>query len=360
MAPYVCFNLLLGFLWILSNNSLGKYMICIKGRAVCKCKELLIVIAIIATSLFMGMRGPFTADHKSYQLLFDETSQRSFKDILVHKVYTERGFLFFNKFIGLFTGNADVFMCVESVVFIALIVKVARKYKNSDFILFLLLFVNAGIYFQSFNMIRQALAAGIVFVALRLLGNGNAKAYILVVILAMTVHTSSIIMLAVLPLLQLKVNKKNGLMMISIGGIVFFLIGKIVELVQRYRYANYDYGMGHGTINAFLVQWTLCIIVAIAIHNGAINIDEKHNIVLINSMWMYLVFSFATLSIYQMSRICYFFSTPMLILVSKAFEKWKGKFGILLRIGLVFMLILYSYVWLSGTGYDPYYTFLQT
>lgn len=360
MTPYICLNMLLSILWLLSNDRRREYTLCVKKHVICSRKDIYAIAATTAVALFMGLRGAFTADHKSYELLFSETSHRTVKNILVHRVYTERGFLLLNKFISLFTSNADLFMCIESVIFIVLVVIVARKYKNNDFILFFLLFVNAGIYFQSFNMIRQALAAGIVLIALRLLGNGNIKGYMLVIILATTVHTSSLIMFVVLPLLQLRVNVKNGLKMTAIGFIVVASIGKIVELVQRYRYAGYSYGMGHGTINAFLVQWTLCIVVVIAIHNRVIDVADKQNIVLINSMWIYLIFSFATLSIYQMSRICYFFSTPMLLLVGKAFENLKGKFGIILRLVLVGMLILYSYVWLSGTGYEPYYTFLQT
>ena len=358
MIPYICLNMLLAILWLFSNDRRRECTFYVKKHVICSRENIFTIVATTAVALFMGLRGAFTADYKSYELLFSETSLRTVKDIIFHKGYAERGFLLLNKLISLFTGNADAFMCIESIIFIVFIVKVARKYKNSDFILFLLLFVNAGIYFQSFNMVRQALAAGIVFVALRLLGDGNVKGYILVVILATTVHTSSIIMFAALPLLQLRANVKNGLKMTAVGAIVVVSIGKVVELVQRYRYANYDYGMGHGTINAFLVQWTLCIVVIIAIHNRAIDVADKHNIVLINSMWMYLIFSFATLRVYQMSRICYFFSTPMLLLVSKAFESWKGKLGIILRLALVGMLILYSYVWLSGTGYDPYYTFL--
>ena len=76
-------------------------------------------------------------------------------------------------------------------------------------------------------------------------------------------------------------------------------------------------------------------------------------------MWMYLIFSVATLSVFQMSRICYFFSTPLLVLVGMSIEKIQGKSGVVIKIGVIVILILYSYIWLSGTGYDPYYTFLQ-
>ena len=341
MIAYLGLNVVLVGLWIFSRvKETENCHICVGKRQLCTAQDVIQIMAAITVALFMGLRGPFTSDHKNYMSLFYETLQRSLSDIVTKRVYTERGYLVFNKAISIFTHDANVFMCIEAIVFIAVIMIIAKKSKCDDFLMFTLLFVNAGIYFQSFNMIRQAFAASIVFSALRRLGDGDKRGYIILVLLATTIHTSSIIMLLALPLLQLRIDLKNG-------------------LVQKYRYANYSYGMGHGTINAFLVQWAICILVLIAIYNRQVNVQDGHNIVLVNSMWLYIISSVATLNVYQMSRICYFFSTPMLLLASNAIGTWPEKSGRFLRIGVVALLVLYSYVWLSGTGYDPYYTFFS-
>ena len=360
MIPYLGLNVVIAGLWIFSRlKETENCHICVGKRQLCTTQEMIRVMAVIIVALFMGLRGPFTSDHKNYMGLFYETLQRSLSDIVTKRVYTERGYLVFNKAISIFTHDANVFMCIEAIVYIVAIMIVAKKSKCDDFLMFTLLFVNAGIYFQSFNMIRQAFAACIVFSALKRLGDGNKRGYIILVLLATTIHTSSIIMLLALPLLQLRINLKNGLKMVCIGVVSLLSLGKVIELVQKYRYANYSYGMGHGTINAFLVQWAICILVLIAIYNRQVDVQDGQNIVLINSMWLYIISSVATLNVYQMSRICYFFSTPMLLLASNAIGTWPGKSGLFLRVGVVALLVLYSYVWLSGTGYDPYYTFFS-
>lgn len=358
MAPYLGLNMVLVVLWLLSKTNVEKNNICVGKYILCTMQNAIQGCSFLVMALFMGARGAFTSDHNNYIELFRETIQRTFFDIVTNPVYTETGYIIFNKVVGFMTNNANYFMCIESIIFIAIIIAVANKIKCEDYLLFDLLFIDAGIYFQAFNMVRQALAAGVIFIALKLLGDRNVKGYIFFVILATTIHTSSIIMLAVLPLLLLRINIQNAMKMIAIGMIVTLSIDKLIEIVQHYKYANYPYGMTNGTINAFLVQWTICLFTIIAVYVRKIDIEDTHNIVFVNSMWLYIIFSIATLKVYQMSRICYFFSTPMLFLASNAIGGWKGKSGMILRIGMVALLVLYSYAWLSGTGYDPYYTFL--
>ena len=307
MIAYLGLNVVLVGLWIFSRvKETENCHICVGKRQLCTAQDVIQIMAAITVALFMGLRGPFTSDHKNYMSLFYETLQRSLSDIVTKRVYTERGYLVFNKAISIFTHDANVFMCIEAIVFIAVIMIIAKKSKCDDFLMFTLLFVNAGIYFQSFNMIRQAFAASIVFSALRRLGDGDKRGYIILVLLATTIHTSSIIMLLALPLLQLRIDLKNGLKMVCIGVVALLSLGKVIELVQKYRYANYSYGMGHGTINAFLVQWAICILVLIAIYNRQVNVQDGHNIVLVNSMWLYIISSVATLNVYQMSPYLYY------------------------------------------------------
>lgn len=359
MIPYLCLNLILVSLWLLSESRKTHYRIQIGRKFIIKEKELNKLLCVSLIAVFMGLRGEFTSDYSNYCELFSETIRRSVFDILTNRVYTETGFLIFCKLVGTITSNPNIFMFIEAVLFVSIVAWSADKYVDNAFLLFIILFVNAGIYFLSYNMLRQALAAAVIFYALHLLGSGNVKGYIVVVLFATTIHTSSLVMLAVFPLLVQKINFVNDIKMMALGVVTVLTLGKVIEFVQRFRYADYNYGMEQGTVNAFVVQWTICALIVIAIQKGTINIEDKQNIVLINSMWLYIIFSVTALAVYQMSRICYFFSTPMLLLASKIIEKMKGKNGSLIKFGVVTVLVLYNYVWLSGTGYDPYYTFLQ-
>lgn len=308
--------------------------------------------------LFMGLRGSFTSDYSSYCDIFLDTVPKSFWEAITGYAYQEKGFLLLNKVVGCFTSNPNVFLFLEAFLFVSLIMLVGMKLTD-HVMMFALLFVNAGIYFHSFNMVRQALAAAVVFVAISALLEKKNVWFVLLTLIAVSVHTTAIIILVLWPVLVQKVNLRNIARTVLITAIVFVSMDKIVAFVKNFRYGDYSYGLDGGTVNAFVFQLAICAFSWFICWKGLIDVRERKYQILLNCSLLYFMFSALTLSVAQMSRMMYFFSAPMLLLDCEAVCRVHGKYRVLVQGGLIVLLVLYMYVWLSGTGYEPYWTFLQ-
>ena len=151
-------------------------------------------LCCVVLSLFMGMRNDFTADYNSYAGEFQKNAAQSFKGVITDNDYMELGYRILNKVIGIFSTNIGVYMTIIASAFVFLIILEGRKEVISIYI-YILLFVNCGIYFLTFNLMRQGLAAAIAYAATDYLRRGNRRKYFIAIIIATSIHTSAIVML---------------------------------------------------------------------------------------------------------------------------------------------------------------------
>lgn len=361
MLPYLVVDAILILLYLLEEYgavACDKFRCIAKFKGLLEKKELYGYASVGIIGLFMGLRGSFTEDYSSYCDIFLDTIPNSFWEVLTGNAYQEKGFLLLNKVVGCFTSNPNVFLFLEAFLFVTLIMLVGMKLTD-HVMMFALLFVNAGIYFHSFNMVRQALAAAIAFVAIEALIEKKFIWFILLTVVAVSMHTTSVAVLVLWPIMVQKVNFKNIVRTVLLTAIVYLSMDKIIALVKHFRYSDYSYGLEGGTINAFIFQLAICVFTWFICWKGLINVQERKYQILLNCSLLYFMFSVLMLSVFQMSRITYFFSAPMLVLDCEAVYRVQGKYRILVQGGLIVLLVLYMYVWLSGTGYEPYWTFLQ-
>lgn len=359
MLPYVLLEIILVVLFLV-EQSREKYGTAAFGKYKWNMQRNVFLgwLAIGITGLFMGLRGSFTQDYSNYCDIFLDTIQKSFWQIATELTYQEKGYLFLNKAVGFFTSNPNVFLFIEAFIFVGLTIFVGMK-MTDHVMLFVLLFVNAGIYFHSFNMVRQALAAAVVFSAIEALVEKKTIKFVILVLLAVNIHTTAIAALVLWPLLVQEVNVRNIVRTVVITIVADVSLGTIIAFVQKFRYSGYTYGMEGGSINAFVFQAAICTFSWIVCGRGLIDVKERKYRILLNSSLLYCMFSVLMLSVSQLSRIMYFFSTPMLVLGGDAMYKVYGKSRVIVQTGIIALLVLYMYVWLSGTGYEPYWTFLQ-
>lgn len=110
---------------------------------------------------------------------------------------------------------------------------------NRSIIISLLLFYATGTYFDSFNGLRQYLAAAIVFWALRFIIEGKFKRWIVTVVCASLFHYTAIIVLPLYLIRKLDFSLKRSLIIIAaswFGGTVVYNVVAWVLQYTRYRY----------------------------------------------------------------------------------------------------------------------------
>lgn len=310
--------------------------------------------------VFLGFRGNFTTDYDNYSAYFVRIYENiSFRDIFSHSFEMEFGFILISKLIGCFTHSILVYHAILSFGLLLLFFRIYKKH-SALLWLSLLLFVNLGDYFGAMNLFRQVLAAAIIFSGFEFIVQKKYLSFLWLVIIAMTIHTTALVMLICYFILT---SKRTAFWNIGFGiaGIfVWIFLPSIVNLIGSIfsKYADYHYGMGQGSVNAVVAILVIYIFAEISINFFLTDYqrNEPLNLVLLNGTFLCLMFLILGVRIYMLTRIAYFFRPFVCLLVPNILSYYSDK-----RIRNVFIVviavfcILYTQLTLSGTGYDPYY-----
>lgn len=303
-----------------------------------------------------AFRGDFTTDYNNYSYLFRLYNRYDFFEIFQVELYQETGYILFNKIIGIFTDN--VLYLFISVSLIILLSFYSQFKKHSPYIwLSVLLFVTVGSYYTSFNIMRQIMAVAIVFSGSKYLYERKPLKYFLVVIIASLFHKTALIMIIFYYILNLRLSFKN-IITLLVGSIVTMLfLDNIIDVVQSRFYSVYtneSYGMtGMAFTNAVL---PIAILVFSLLNATKLKKNITKHRVWFNAVVFYAFFSVLGLKVQMVARLSEFFAPYILLLIPLIFfEMRNDELKVVWMMGLTALLVLYNYVVLSGTGYDPYY-----
>lgn len=319
------------------------------------------VLLFAVLFVFMGFRGDFTSDYNSYSLFFERLhTSVSFRDALTKAFTMEKGFVVVSKVISVFTSSQLCYHLIVSFILLLLYFRVFYKYSEM-FWLSILLFVNLGDYYGSMNLVRQSLAAAIMFNGFTLIENKNIIKYCLLVIIAASIHTSALIMVIAYFVLKIDTSKASRKVYIFASAIaVFALLNYVVIAIKILfpKYQNYHYGMGSGSFNAVVAPLAVYVFLLISLKLFTVNYDQRSlkNVILLNGTMLSVICLIWGTKVYMFTRLAYFFRPYMCLAVPgvlKCYPDEKVKRTVIAAICVI--AIAYTQVSLSGTGYDPYY-----
>src|SRR5690606_16453571 len=121
--------------------------------------------------------------------------------------YDEFGHMLFRKVISIFTENPQWYFAISATFIIFSIFVFIYKYSPNIY-LSVLLFVTIGGYFTSHNITRQYIAIAICLYGFSYIIKRNPIKYFLVVLVAISFHTSSIIMMPLYLLAKIPITRK--------------------------------------------------------------------------------------------------------------------------------------------------------
>ena len=134
----------------------------------------------------------------------------------------EFGYSFLNKLISLLTDDFRWVIIICAFLSIYFVAKVYIKYSN-DAILSIALFVTMSNFIMLFSGIRQVIAISLGMLAFEFTRNKKFVAFILVILLAMTFHTSAFMLAFMYPLYHIKFKKKHLIFVFPLlGGVWIF------------------------------------------------------------------------------------------------------------------------------------------
>ena len=238
-----------------------------------------------------SMRGDFTADYNNYIYLFNLYNQFDFLDIFKADFYQEIGYVTFSRLIGGFTSNELFLFGLMS--FLTLLAFFWQFKKYSAYIwLSVFMFVTVGSYYTSFNTMRQILAVAIIFAGSKFLYDRKFFKYLLVVSLAALFHKTALVMIVFYFLLNIKVNFRNTVAIITSLVLSFAFLNNLLAFAQQFFYEVYtsqSYGMsGLSFSNAIL---PLAFLAFTLIYIRHIDLQDNIKRIWVNAAIFYAFFS---------------------------------------------------------------------
>lgn len=186
-------------------------------------------IFLFALILVTGLRdGNATTDYLSYEYMYDIDYK------LVEPTFS--AMRFFTK--NILHGSIRTLMVIYA--FLAILLKwiVVKKYTSFPALSFVVLLGDLFMQ-QDFTQIRAAVAIGVFLLSLRYIYTRNLKKYLLMMLIAVMFHTSSLLMLPLYFLNPKKINKYLWLCFIFLGYVLTFIHFNPMEVAARFAGNNY-------------------------------------------------------------------------------------------------------------------------
>ena len=322
-------------------------------------------VIMIVLILFAGLRGDFTSDYNQYVNLFlYMVEYYDLSDIFSRGLFstsgsTETGFLLLIRFIGIFTKSEIVYMTVLSAITLLFYFSAFKRFSINPW-LSVLLFVGVGDYFASFNLTRQILAAGICFWAVKYIEENKFFKYLFWILLASTIHTTALIMIPMYFILKMQITRKNILLSLGSAALIWVALPSIISIFQSHlsKYDNYSFGMNQGTFNAVIPSLGMLIfaIFSITVINRSWDSNALRNRISFNaSLWAVIILSLCV-QVYIVFRMSFYLKPFLCVLIPNVLQGYRSKREqMVITIIICILTLLYTYITLSGTGYEPYY-----
>ncbi|WP_251629214.1 EpsG family protein [Niallia sp. MER TA 168] len=346
MLIYILIILILGLTYLF-RKSLSK-----------KLCNLIIIYIYIILSIVGGIRYNVGTDFELYESIFNRSTT-----IVYSSDFVEAGYLYINQVLFQLGFSFQFLLLIVSLFINFNFIKGSKKY-NDDVLGFLFFFVTTGIYFSSFNIMRQAIVISVFFLCINLFINKKYLPFTLIMLSSYLIHRSIIIVLIIVFLCIIK-TRIHPLRLFLTGlfivlGIINFsnndLIMKLFFfLPDKYQIYSSSIGNLDGINLINLVLPTIILLLIFIFYNKLI-IKNNKNFIFIRLFLIYyilLVFSTKYIDFY---RVAAYFEITLLVLIPQILDliKLKEKWFVDLVIVVLFSTYIIIKLLLGHYGVVPY------
>lgn len=243
--------------------------------------------------LFAGLRYLVGQDFKSYWWIYQS----------IESSVAEPGYVFLCKFLTFFGFGAQIHFLLLAGLTFFFIIKSLNLYDKKHIIFCIFLYLFAGFYIDSLNIVRQALAIAIFFYAGKFVEQAKLYRYVLWVIIASCFHLSAILLIPFYYVLNRQYSRYVILfaIIISVGISYTGIIGKFMGMLPIYtnylesgNVYNVNSNLGFGALCKYLIGFILILNKdRLASYSQYINIainSYSIYLILMGMMQEYLVF----------------------------------------------------------------------
>lgn len=185
------------------------------------------VLLSLVLILVAGLRYRVGTDYPAYYKGFLSYAEDFWNSL---KGFDEPGYRFMCRILAIFTSEPAVSIFFASLITIGISLIVI--YRHTDkLLLAILFFVFLGCWHNSFNAVRQCMAASIAFCGFQYARDKKLAKYILIIFLAFLFHRSAIIMLPLYFLINIDIKFKNILFLIAATVVVLLSYESIMPMI---------------------------------------------------------------------------------------------------------------------------------
>ncbi|MER2295053.1 MAG: EpsG family protein [Desemzia incerta] len=321
-------------------------------------KKLFLFLMTTQLILINGLRSMWIGtDTNRYFRYFNEV--RSFEKISSLFDYNmEIGYTLYQKAIGLITTDFNVFLLITAALIYIPVAFFVYNY-SKNFFLSYLLFITFEFFAFTLSGIRQSLAISIGLFAFHFAVQKKPKFFLFAVLLAISFHTSAVVLLMFYPLINVKLNTKH-LIFLTLTYTAFFIFRyRIGALLTIFYYDDrstsmiqqYDVSSGIGGVSLLLI---LLVILSLIFQN-VLNNNDRVLRASFNIMIIALFFQTLSAFSYLFTRLNMYFLILIIIFVPNIFQpistqkiRYNQKQLSFLKIVLKLILIIYFVYYYQG------------
>ena len=295
------------------RNKVGKIIYC--------------VIMGIALFITAALRRSTGFDYNDYGWLYIGYMSADINDI--GPTRHEKGYAMITKLLADYISDYQVIFIILALVFAVGAVFIAYKYLEKPWV-GVACFLTVGVYFVSFDFMRQMVAAFIIVYALRYLKKKQFFRYVLVLLFASCFHFSAFFMIPFYFLLRIKLTRITlGIYsVLTAVGVIFSW--NILEFVTKFLYKGYFLDLPdiiYGCNPATAIIYGILFFTAFLFRERLEKADPNNRI-LLNCLLFMFIFEIIGVKHSAVSRLSTLFVIPAaIILVPRLFKEIVNRFA---------------------------------
>lgn len=231
-------------------------------------------------------------DLREYERIFERCQRASLRELF--NMNWEPGYTVYNKLVSLITENYRLFLVVTAIIILYPIYKLYSDEKKFCFLL-IILFINMPCFLMIFSGLRQAIATSIGIWVYMTLENRKYLKSILLVFLAISFHTSAVVLFLLYPAYFIKIKTKHLLFIIPVLSMVLIFRQQIFTLLLNYIPRKYIEFYGEiqqtGAIGMMLLFLVFIIFSFVVLDESVMSEKDyfMRNLLLISTLFQFFV-----------------------------------------------------------------------
>lgn len=224
-------------------------------------KKAIAIAFFTVFSILLGCRHPSMGHDLGYGTgagylqSFKQISRLSWKEVLHLKSFLnyERGYIIYNKILGILSDNVQILLFATALISFALISRTFYKLSdNRNIFMAIIIYTALPCFLIQFSGLRQAIAVAICTMAMQFIESRRIAPFVLLVLVAALFHITSLCFLPAYFIYIIPVNRKWRLSTFGVLALVFALRAPLFQMLVRLigRSNSPDY---NGAITLFLV-----------------------------------------------------------------------------------------------------------